>query len=133
VKIHSQSEIYIVGRQQFAGTKFGTIHYYYDLIKVTVVGNTNGMKILLGISLKSANQHFTLYKLIVMPQRVSKDKFIKYLLEFSYFGLSVSQRESILLASAVLTQCTRGRITVCPVNTALYDIQSLTCEAKLFF
>jgi hypothetical protein len=32
-----------------------------------------------------------------------------------------------------LTQCTTGRITVCPINTALYDVQSLTCEAKLFF
>jgi predicted ester cyclase len=45
---------------------------------------------ILGIPLKSANQRFTLYKLIVMPQQVSKVKFIKYLPEFSYFGLSVS-------------------------------------------
>ena len=74
-----------------AGTKFGNVHYYYDLIKVTVVENTRGMKIILGIPLKSANQHFTLYKLIVMPQWVCKDKFIKYLQELSYFGLSVSR------------------------------------------
>jgi len=30
-------------------------------------------------------------------------------------------------------KCTTGRITVCPCNTALYDVQSLTCEAELFF
>jgi len=68
-----------------AGTKFGNIYYYYDLIKVTVVGNTHGLKII------SANQHFILYKLIVMSKQVSKDKFIKYLPEFFYFGLSASQ------------------------------------------
>jgi hypothetical protein len=51
--INSQSEIYMAGRQQIAGTKFGNIHYYYDLIKVTVMGNTRGMKILLGIPLRS--------------------------------------------------------------------------------
>jgi len=37
-----------------AGTNFGNIYYYYDLIKVTVVGNTHGMKIILGVPLKSA-------------------------------------------------------------------------------
>jgi hypothetical protein len=78
-----------------------------------VVGKTLGMKIILGIPLKLTNQHFTLYKLIVMLQRVSKEKFIKYLLEFSYFGLSVCRRDYILLTSPDLTQCTTGRFTVC--------------------
>ena len=68
-----------------------------------------------------------------MPKRVSEDKFIKYLPEFSYFGLSVSRRDYILLTAADLMQCTTGRITVCPSNTALFDVQSLTCEAELFF
>jgi len=30
-------------------------------------------------------------------------------------------------------QCTKGRIIVFPCNTALYDVQGLTCEAELFF
>ena len=91
------------------------------------------MKIILSIPLKSANQHFTLYKLIIVPKRVSKDKFIKYLPEFSYVGLSVSQRDYVLLTSADLTKCSTGRITVCPINTALYDVQSQSCEAHLLF
>jgi len=74
-----------------------------------------------------------LYKLIVLPKRVSKEKFIKHLTEFSYIVLSVSRRDYIRLTSADLTQCTTGRITVCPINSALYDVQSLTCEAKFFF
>ena len=85
------------------------------------------------IPLKSANQHFTLYKLIVMPQGVFKDKFTKYLPEFSHFGLSVSRQDYILLTSADLMHCTTVRFTVCPINTALYDVQSFTCEAILFF
>ena len=30
-------------------------------------------------------------------------------------------------------QCTTGRITVCHSKTPFYDVQSLTCEAELFF
>jgi len=67
-----------------------------------------------------------------MPKRMSEDKFIKYLPEF-YFGLSVSRRDYILLTAADLTKFTTSRITAYPSNTALYDVQSLTCEAELFF
>ena len=68
-----------------------------------------------------------------MPKRVSEDKFIKYLLEFFYLGVSVSRRDYILLTAADLMQFTTGRITVCPSNTALYDVQNLTCEVELLF
>ena len=94
----------MVGKELIAGTKCSNIYYYYDVIKATVVGNTHGMKIILIIPLKSVNQHFILYKLIVMPKRVSEDKFIKYLPEFSYFGLPISRRDYILLTASDLTQ-----------------------------
>jgi len=67
-----------------------------------------------------------------MPKRVSEEKLIKYLPAFSYFGLSVGRRDYILLSAADLMQCTTGRIAVYPINTVLYDVQSLTCEAELF-
>jgi len=57
-----------------AGTKWNNIYYYYDVIKAAVVGNTHGMQmIIISIPLKSVNQHFVLYKFIVMPKRVSED------------------------------------------------------------
>jgi len=92
----------MVGKQQITNSKFGNIHSYYNVIKAMVVGNTHRMKITISIHLKLINEHFLLYKLIVMPKSVSEDKFIKYLPEFSYFGLSVSRREYILLTAAYL-------------------------------
>ena len=49
-----------------------------------------------------------MYKLIVMPKRVSEEQFINDLLEIFYFGVSVSQRDHILLTAADLMQCTTG-------------------------
>jgi hypothetical protein len=40
---------------------------YYQLAKVTLVGNAHGIKIIINIPLKTANQHFSLYKIIVLP------------------------------------------------------------------
>jgi hypothetical protein len=116
-----------------AGTKLENVHIYYDLIKVTIVGNSHSIKMIMSLPLKTANQQFTLYKLVVMPSRISKDKFMKYHTEFSYFGLSLSQRDYVLLNVEHLQQCIRGILTICPANVALHDANTLTCEASLFF
>ena len=67
-----------------------------------------------------------------MTKRVSEDKFIKYLPEFFYFGLSVSRQGYILLTAADLTKCTTGRITACPSKTALYDVKSYLRSRVIF-
>jgi hypothetical protein len=59
----------------------------------------------MSLLLETANQQFTLYKLVVMPSRISKDKFMKYHTEFSYFGLSLSQGDYFLLNAEYLQQC----------------------------
>jgi hypothetical protein len=41
------------------GTKLQDIHLYYELIKVTVVGNAHGIKLVISIPLKTGDQHFT--------------------------------------------------------------------------
>jgi hypothetical protein len=40
---------------------------YYQLATVTLVGNAHGIKNIINIPLKTANQHFSLYKIIVLP------------------------------------------------------------------
>jgi hypothetical protein len=40
------------------------IHAYYELIKVTLVGNAHGIKLILEVPLKTERQRFTLFKII---------------------------------------------------------------------
>jgi len=59
-----------------AGTKRENVHLYYDLVTVWMLGNAHGVNMLMTIPLKTARQHFALHKLIVLPTRVSENKFI---------------------------------------------------------
>jgi len=43
-----------------------------------------------------------------------------------------SQRDYALLTETEL-QCTTSTVTVCPVSTAFYDIQTTTCPLSLYF
>jgi hypothetical protein len=87
----------------------------------------------MSLPIKTVNQQFTLYKLVIMPSRILKDKFMEYNTEFSHFKLSFSQRDYILIKEEHLQQCVRGSLTICPGNVALHDVNTLTCEASLFF
>jgi hypothetical protein len=83
--------------------------------------------------MRTADQSFNLYKLIAMPTRINGDTFIKYDPEHLYFGLSVSQRDYVLLNAEDLQQCTTGSLWVCRISVPLFDAQAPSCESSLYF
>jgi len=115
------------------GTKRENVHLYYDLVKVSMLGNAHGVNMLMTIPLKTASQQFSLHKLIVLPTAVSENKFIEYVHDFAYFALSFNQRDFALLKVAYLQLYSAGILTVCPINVPLYDAKLPACEAELFF
>jgi len=114
-------------------TNLEDIHLYYELIKVAIVGNVHGIKLVMSIPLKTADQHFTLYKIVPLPSRIAEEKFVKHSLEYSYFALANSQHDYLLLTEADLSQCSMGSINICSNNVALYDVQVVTCVSSLYF
>jgi hypothetical protein len=86
----------------------------------------------LSVPLKTAAQLFTLFKIRVVPMRLSPDTVLKYQLDYHYFGLAPDQRDYTLLTEADLQLCTTNGVTVCPAKAPLYH-KVLTCEGSLFF
>ena len=68
-----------------------------------------------------------------MPERISSDKFIQYTTDYAFLGIQTGQRDYILLSESDFDNCSKGDVVVCPVSTAVYSIQSLTCEISLYF
>jgi hypothetical protein len=85
------------------------------------------------IPLRTTEQLFSLYELIALPAMIAEGKFIKYLPEYPFFGLSLSRRDYVLLSAAEVHLCSKGSLRVCPVNAPLYSTQTPSCEARLFF
>ena len=73
------------------------MYLYYELVQVSVIGNVHSMKLIVNVPLKTANSQFTLYKVVALPTRVSKTSFVKYIVDYSYFGLESSRHDYILL------------------------------------
>jgi len=83
--------------------------------------------------MKTTEQLFSLYELVALPEIIAEGKFVKYLLEYPFFGLSLSRRDYVLLSAADVQKYTKGSPKVCPANMPLYDAKTHSCEASLFF
>jgi hypothetical protein len=99
-----------------AGTKFENVHLYYNLIKISMIRNIHGVKMIMSIPLKNTEQQFALYRVTVLLTRIAKDKFIQYIPDFPYFGLALNRHDFVLLTAVDPQQCSSGIPTVCPVN-----------------
>jgi len=121
------------GYELIAGTRTDHIYLYYELATATLVGNAHGIKLLVNVPLKAASQHFALYKITVLPARTSGNNFVKYAVEFPYFGIDSSRRDYILFTEAQWRRCTTTSIALCPADVAIYSQQIVSCESSLFF
>jgi len=83
------------------GTKTENIHLYYEIIKVTAVANVHGIKFIIKVTSKTASQLFTLYKISVLPTRISNKNVVPYSIDFPYFAIDISQREYLLFTEAM--------------------------------
>jgi hypothetical protein len=58
-----------------------------------MVGILHYVKLIMYVPIKTANQHFTVYRIIGLPNRIGKDKFVSYQIDFSYVVVGSSQRD----------------------------------------
>ena len=86
-------------------TRLDNVYSYYDLISITLVGYIHCVKIILNIPLNTLNRHFVLYQVIVLPTRISGDKFVMYSIEHSYLGIDDNRHDFILFTQADLSHC----------------------------
>ena len=120
------------GYELILGTRVDNVYSYYDLISVTLVGDIHCVKIILNIPLKTVNRHFLLYQVIVLPTRISGDKFVTYSIEHSYLGIDDNWHDFILFTQADLSHCIVNCITICPANIAVYTAQKMTCLSSIY-
>jgi hypothetical protein len=85
------------------------------------------------IPFRTTEQLFSLYELIALPAMIAEGKFVKYLPEYPFFGLSLSRRDYVLLSAAEVQLCSKGSLRVCPVNAPFIALRHLAAKLVFFF
>ena len=100
------------GYELIAGTRTEEIHHYFESSKVCIVVNFHCIKLIIHIPLKSVDHCFTLYKIIILPERISLDKFVQYAIDYPYVAIQVSQQVYITCTEKDYSKCVTSSITV---------------------
>jgi len=121
------------GYELLAGIRGENIHLYYKLVKVSVAATHHCIQFIICVPLKSTDRHFTLYKIVTLPERISSNRFVQYLVDYPYFGIHNNQLDYLLLTEEQYNHCTSGSIVICPLYTAIYNARTLSCASSLYF
>jgi len=89
------------------------------------------IKMMISEPLKTTDQHFALYKIITLPERITPNRFVQYLIDYPYFGLHVNLHDCFLFTESHYKHFTINSNVICPAYTAIYSAQTLTCEFSL--
>ena len=113
------------GYELIAGVMTENICLYYELVKVSIATIPHCIRLIISVPLKTANYYFTLYKVVTLPERMSYNKFVQYIVNYPYFGLHNNECD-ILFAEEYFNHCIQSSIVVCPVYSAIYNVQTMT-------
>jgi hypothetical protein len=121
------------GYELIVGTRTENVHIYYELAKVPLVANARSIKLIVGVTLKTTNFHFDLYRIVLLPQCITLNKHIRYSIDYPYFAIQHSKRDYLLFMETDYSCCYRGSVTICPSNVPIFSAQTKTCEMSLYF
>jgi len=97
--------------------------FHVSRIRVTLI---------MSVPNKTANQHFTVFKIIALPNRIRKDEFVLYQFAFPYFVNGSRQRDYALLTEKELQQCSTSTVRVCSISTTFYDANCYMYIGSIF-
>ena len=100
---------------------------------MSVAADSLCIKLIISVSLKSTDRYFILYKIVTLPERISFNRFVRYLVDYPYFGVHSNQLDYPVLTEEQYNHCTSGSIVICPIYTAIYNTRTLSDPSSLYF
>ena len=120
------------GYELIAGIRAANVHLYYELVKVLTAATAHGIKLIVSVPLKGTDHHFTMYKIMTLPEHISPNRFAQYIIDYPYIAIHGNQHDYLLFTEQQYNLCTRGSIVICPTHAAVYDAQASSCEFSLY-
>ena len=79
------------GYELIAGIQAENVHLYYELAKVSIAATSHCIKLIVSLPLKSTDRYFTLYKILTLPEYISPNRVVQYLIDYPYIAIHGNQ------------------------------------------
>jgi hypothetical protein len=120
------------GYDLIAELRPNNVYVYYEVIQAVILADLHSFKLVLNVPLKSINRPYSLYRMVVLPSRISNYTFVQFKIEKDYFGIDILQRNYPTLTELDIIKCSGKDIMICPANHAVYSTEIDSCALSLF-
>ena len=74
------------------GLRPNNVYLYYEVIEAIMLADVHSFKLFLSVSLKIDNRQYELYKMFVLPTRISDNTYAQFEIGYDYLGINLLQR-----------------------------------------
>jgi hypothetical protein len=120
------------GYDLVAGSEFGQMKWYYELIQVNMMTSSRGFIMILSIPLKDEHRRYEVYRMHSLFSKLSHQIFVRYNIAYDYFAMNVPQRTNFAMTESELLRCRGHGIKVCQSNHPVYSTEEKTCPLSLY-
>jgi hypothetical protein len=120
------------GYDLVAGSEYGQLTWYYELIQVNMISSSRGFFVILSIPLKDDHRRFEVYEMHSFFSKLINQTYVRYDLTHDYFAINVPQRTHFAMTEAELLRCKGHGIKVCRANRPIYSMEEKTCPLSLY-
>jgi hypothetical protein len=73
-----------------------------------------------------------LYKIVVLPTRISGNAYAQFEIGNDYFGINSLQRTYLTITEVDILKCRGEDFVICPANQAVYSTEVDSCSLSLY-
>ena len=82
-----------------------TVYLYYGVIEAIMLVDVHSFKLVLSVPLKTVNRLYELYKMVVLPTRISDNAYVQFEIGYDYFGINLLQRIYLTMTEVDVLKC----------------------------
>ena len=108
------------------------VYLYYEVIEDIMLADLHSFKLVLSVPLKTVNRQYELYKMVLLPTRIS-DNYAQFEIGCDYFCVNFLQRTYLTMTEVDVLKCRGEGVMICPANQAVYSTEIDSCSLSPIF
>ena len=90
-----------------------SVYLHYEVIQAIMLADVHSFKLVLSVPLKTVNRQYELYKMVVLPTRISDNAYAQFENGYDYFGINLLQRTYLIMTDVDVLKCRGEGIVIC--------------------
>jgi hypothetical protein len=121
-----------LGFELAMGVQHREITWYYQFVRVMLLGDSHSFKLVLFVPLSTLNSRFEMYRALVYPRNIGNSTYVSFQVNAQFLAVSVAQQQYFTMSEGTLQRCIGEQIKMCPADIGVSSVGSPSCLMAIY-